>query len=169
MPSLLKQWRFHRRLCRAGACIDGTAFFSDASLISGRLNQLKVGAGSFIGRVELSVYAPLVIGSHVCINDGAKVLTASHSVLDPEWPTVARPIEIGDHAWIATNSLILLGVKIGRGAVVGAGAVVTKDVPPFGIVVGNPAILLAKCRASELSYHPTNSLALFRAWRSRTD
>lgn len=164
MPALLKQWRYHGRLCRAGACIDGTAFFSDAGLISGKLDQLKVGAGCFIGRVEISVHAPVVIGSHVCINDGAKVLTASHAVLDPGWPTVVRAIEIGDHAWIATNALILLGVKIGRGAVVGAGAVVTKDVPEGGIVAGNPSRLLDKCRPVELHYSPTASLALFRAW-----
>lgn len=164
LPTLLKQWRYHGRLRRAGARIDGTAFFSDAGLISGRLEQLSVGAGSFIGRVELSVHASLKIGSNVCINDGAKLLTASHAVLDPEWPTVARPIEIGDHAWIATNALILLGVKIGRGAVVGAGAVVTKDVPEGGIVAGNPASLLDKCRPLELRYSPTASLALFRAW-----
>jgi len=164
LPDLLKQWRYHARLCRSGARIAPTAFFSDAGLISGKLHQLTVGAGSFVGRVELSVHAPLLIGSNVCINDGAKILTASHDVLDPQWPTVARPIEIGDHAWIATHALILLGVKIGRGAVVGAGAVVTKDVPDGAIVAGNPARLLDKCRPADLRYSPTASLALFRAW-----
>lgn len=163
-PVLFKQWCYHGRLRRAGARIAPTAFFSDAGLISGKLHQLTVGAGSFVGRVELSVHASLLIGSNVCVNDGAKILTASHDVLDPQWPTVARPIEIGDHAWIATHALILLGVKIGRGAVVGAGAVVTKDVPDGAIVAGNPARLLDKCRPTDLCYSPTASLALFRAW-----
>lgn len=164
LPPLLKQWRYHGLLRRQGARIDGTAFFSDAGMISGKLELLAVGRGSFIGRVELSVHASLTIGANVCINDGAKVLTASHDVLDPCWSTVARPINIGDHAWIATNALLLPGVVIGRGAVVGAGAVVSKDVPEGGIVAGNPARLLDKCRSLELHYSPTSSLALFRAW-----
>jgi acetyltransferase-like isoleucine patch superfamily enzyme len=164
LPALLKQWRYHSRLRRAGARIDGTAFFSDAGMISGKLELLAVGRGSFIGRAELSVHAPLTVGADVCINDGAKILTASHDVLDPEWRTVANEIVIGDHAWIATNALILPGVVIGRGAVVGAGAVVAKDVPDGGIVAGNPALLLDKCRSLELHYSPTSSLALFRAW-----
>ena len=164
LPALLKQWRYHSRLRRSGARIDGTAFFSDARMISGKLKLLAVGRGTFIGRVELSVHASLTIGANVCINDGAKVLTASHDVLDPCWSTVARPINIGDHAWIATNALLLPGVVIGRGAVVGAGAVVSKDVPEGGIVAGNPARLLDKSRSAELHYSPTSSLALFRAW-----
>ncbi|MBE7495689.1 MAG: acyltransferase [Verrucomicrobiaceae bacterium] len=166
MPSLLKQWRYHASLRAAGARVDATAFFSDTSTISGRLDMLEVGSGSFIGRAELSVHASLKIGSNVCINDGAKVLTASHDVLDPEWRTVARPIVIADHAWIATNALILPGVSIGRGAVVAAGAVVARDVPAGRIVAGNPARLLDKCRPELLCYSPTASLALFRAWHS---
>lgn len=49
------------------------------------------------------------------------------------------PIEIGDDAWIGCNSIILKGVKIGKGCIVAAGSVVTKDTPPFSIVAGNPA------------------------------
>lgn len=146
--------------------MDGTVFFSDAGLISGQLNTLKIGEHSFVGRAELAVHASVTIGRYVCINDGVKILTASHDVVDPAWRTVAKPIVIEDHVWIATNALILPGVTVGRGAVVAAGAVVVKDVPPQGIVAGNPARLLDKCRVDHLDYHPTNSLALFRAWRS---
>ena len=77
---------------------------------------------------------------------------------------MSKPIVIGDYVWIATNALILPGVTLGRGAVVAAGAVVLKDVPPLGIVAGNPARLLEKSRVETLNYQPTNSLALFRAW-----
>lgn len=166
IPNLLKQGWFHARLRGQGAHIDPSAFFSDARLISGQLKTLKVGEHSFIGRAELAVHAPLRIGRCVCINDGAKLLTATHDVSDPGWATVAKPIVIEDHVWIATNAIILPGVTLGRGAVVGAGAVVSKDVPPLGIVAGNPARLLEKCRVENLEYHPIASLALFRSWKS---
>lgn len=166
MPNLMKQGGFHRGLVHKGARVGGTVFFSDARTISGRLELLGIGEHSFIGRAELSVHAPLSIGSCVCINDGVKILTASHDLSDPGWSTVAKAIMIEDHVWIATNAIILPGVTLGRGAVVGAGAVVTKDVPPLGIVAGNPARLLDKSRVDHLDYQPTSSLALFRAWRS---
>jgi acetyltransferase-like isoleucine patch superfamily enzyme len=165
-PNLVKQGWFHTRLRRQGAHIKPSAFFSDARLISGQMKTLRVGEHSFIGRAELAVHAPLMIGRCVCINDGVKLLTATHDVSDPGWATVARPIVIEDHVWIATNAIILPGVTLGRGVVVGAGAVVSKDVPPLGIVAGNPARLLEKCRVENLHYQPTASLALFRAWCS---
>lgn len=166
LPNLLKQGWFHARLRGQGATVHPMAFFSNARQISGQLDKLTVGAYCFVGRAELAVHAPLTLGACVCINDGVKILTASHDVTDSQWRTVAKPIVIEDHVWIATNALILPGVTLGRGAVVAAGAVVVKDVPALGIVTGNPARLLDKCRVDHLDYQPTNSLALFRAWRS---
>lgn len=59
-----------------------------------------------------------------------------------DWSTVkSAPIKICDKAWIGFNAIILKGVTIGEGAVVGAGAVVTHDVPPWTIVAGNPAVV----------------------------
>lgn len=166
LPNLLKQGLFHWQLRRGGAKIEGSAFFSDAGMISGRLDQLVVGEHSFVGRADISVHASLSIGACVCINDGARLLTASHDVTSSQWATVAKPIIIEDHVWIATNAIVLPGVRLGRGAVVGAGAVVSKDVPPLGIVAGNPAVLLNKRRVDRLEYRPTSLLALFGAWRS---
>lgn len=169
LPNLLKQGGFHGRLTRGGASVAASVFLSDAGMISGRLNLLRIGEQSFIGSAELSVHAPLTIGRCVCINDGAKLLTASHDVRDPGWRTVAEEIVVEDHVWIATNAIILPGVRLGRGAVVGAGAVVAKDVPPLGIVAGNPGRLLDKSRVDHLEYQPTASLALWRAWRSEAN
>ena len=55
---------------------------------------------------------------------------------------IKRPISIKNKAWIGFNSIILKGVTIGEGAIVGAGSVVTKDVPPYTIVAGNPARII---------------------------
>jgi acetyltransferase-like isoleucine patch superfamily enzyme len=52
---------------------------------------------------------------------------------------VTAPVVIEDHAWIGLNAVVLKGVRIGRGAVVAAASVVTRDVPPFTLVAGNPA------------------------------
>jgi maltose O-acetyltransferase len=69
------------------------------------------------------------------------LFTGSHRLTDPKWQQKFSPIAIGDHAWIATNAIILPGVKIGKGALVGAGSVVRNDVLEYGIVFGNPAVI----------------------------
>jgi acetyltransferase-like isoleucine patch superfamily enzyme len=164
-PRLITQALAHGRLRRAGASVAPSAFLAQASLMSGRLELLHIGPESFIGRVEVSVHAPVTIGNRVCINDGAKILSASHDIRQPHWPSIARTITIGDYAWIATNAIILPGVTIGRGAVVGAGAVVTRDVPEGAVATGNPARLQPGQRSPQLAYAPTANLALFTAWR----
>jgi maltose O-acetyltransferase len=60
-------------------------------------------------------------------------------------------VTIGDRVWIGYRAIILPGIEIGEGAVVGAGAVVTKDVPPFTIVAGNPAVKIGD-RPRDLDY-----------------
>lgn len=164
-PKLISQWNAQRRLKAAGAKISESAFFSSYRTISGNLRDLSVGDDTFIGRVEISAHAAVTIGAHVCINDGAKVLTASHDIRSAQWTTVAKPIVIEDFAWVATNALILPGVTIGRGAVVAAGAVVTRDVPPGAVASGNPATIRENQRSETLDYSPVTHLALFTAWR----
>ena len=79
---------------------------------------------------------------------------------------IKAPIVIDDYAWIATNSIILPGVTIGKGAVVGAGSVVTKSVPPYQVVAGNPARIVKERTLKELSHVTVNWLAPFEAWLS---
>lgn len=162
---LAKQAWAHAILATRGAKIGNHSFLSDYRQISGHIRLLTIGQDTFIGRVELSVHAPLIIGNHVCINDGAKVLTASHDIRNPSWPTIAKPIIIEDYAWIATNSLILPGVTIQQGAVVAAGSVVTQDVPKGAVAAGNPAKIRESQRCPELNYSPVAALALFTAWQ----
>jgi len=87
------------------------------------------------------------IGNYVLIGPNCQILTAHHKYTSWEKPISYQwidtaPVKIGDDVWIAANAVILPGVTVGRGAIIGAGAVVTKDVDPFAIVGGVPARLI---------------------------
>lgn len=142
----------------------GTMSVLGQSSISGNLKVLSIGDQCSLGRCEIAVFAPLTIGSRVVINDGARLLTASHDVESSTWERVELPIVIDDYAWIATGATILPGVHIGRGAVVGADAVVSRSIPAGAICGGNPARILTKKRTQPLRYNPTALLAPFEAW-----
>ena len=162
-PELFRRNRRSSKLKSKGANIHPTAEIGKGN-IEGRLNLLSIGNDTFIGRVTMAVHAEITIGSRVCINDGAEILTASHDVGDPEWKQQKLPVVIEDFAWIGTGAMILPGVVIGRGAVVGARAVVSKSVAPGDIVVGNPARALARKRCTEFNYNPCEFLAANRSW-----
>jgi acetyltransferase-like isoleucine patch superfamily enzyme len=81
----------------------------------------------------------LSIGDDVDIAAGVWILTDSHDMNDPLFPEILAPVTIGNYAWIGSRAMILPGVTVGEGAVVAAGAVVTRDVEPFTIVAGVPA------------------------------
>jgi maltose O-acetyltransferase len=82
------------------------------------------------------------IGNHVMFGPGVQIYTAAHDLLaEPRnrGIEVAKPITIEDNVWIGGSAVLLPGVTIGRNAVVGAGAVVTRDIPSNSVVAGNPA------------------------------
>jgi len=85
------------------------------------------------------------IGNHVMIGPNVQIYTAAHEILAEEriqGIEVARPIVIQDNVWIGGAAILLPGVSIGRNAVVGAGAVVSRNVPANTVVAGNPARVL---------------------------
>ena len=84
------------------------------------------------------------IGKQVIVSQDAYLCTASHDVSSPVMKLVTKPIRIENNAWVAAKAAILPGVTIGDGAVVGACAVVAKDVPPWSVAVGNPARVVGK-------------------------
>jgi maltose O-acetyltransferase len=161
--SLIMNNNRRNRLCNLGAQIDKTAEIGFVK-IDGNICNLSVGELSFIGKVDIALHDKVHIGNFVCINDGVIILSASHDVLDPFWQLKKSPINIGDYAWIATNAILLPGVNIGRGAVIGAGAVVSKDVEDYSIVIGNPAKVLNKKRTEFYNYNPCEFLAANNAW-----
>lgn len=162
-PELISRNRKRYRLVKKGGCIDERAEIGQIKA-GGNKKNLKIVAYTFIGQVEFALHDQIIIGENVCVNDGVLFLTASHDLEDPEWKHVKSPIIIEDYAWICTNLIILPGVHIGRGAVVGAGAVVSKNVGDYEIVARNPAQVLTKKRTEKLDYNPCSFLAANRAW-----
>jgi maltose O-acetyltransferase len=105
--------------------------------------NIRVGARTFanFGLVALDV-APITIGDDVQIATNVQLLTATHP-LDAElrrakWES-AKPIAVGNNVWLGGGVIVLPGVTIGENTVVGAGAVVTRDLPANVLAVGNPA------------------------------
>ncbi|NEA27577.1 sugar O-acetyltransferase [Actinomadura bangladeshensis] len=106
-------------------------------------SYITVGSGTFAnyGLTALDV-APITIGNDVQIGPNVQLLTPTHP-LDAEQRRAkleaAQPIVIEDNVWLGGGAIVLPGVTIGTNSVIGAGAVVTKDVPPNVVAVGNPA------------------------------
>jgi acetyltransferase-like isoleucine patch superfamily enzyme len=153
------QWRY-----RSQSAHLGQRTVISPSKISGNLEHLRIGNDCAIGRVDIQLHAPVTIGDCVVINDGCRLLTGSHDIHSTKWELTVEPIVVEDYAWLATNAIVLPGVTIGRGAVVGAGAVVTKSVPPLEVVAGNPARPIGQRKVAEFRYRPSESVALFEAW-----
>lgn len=82
--------------------------------------------------------APIQIGSGAVISQGAYLCGASHDYAIGEFTLTSAPIAVGAGAWIAARAIVLMGITVGEGSVVGAGSVVTKDVPAAMVCAGNP-------------------------------
>lgn len=117
---------------------------------------IEIGKGSIIGdccRMD-ALRGGVKIGENVNIGTNVSFWTGQHDYNDPffrSMPGRRGPITIGNRVWIGPNVTILHSVTIGEGAVVAAGAVVTKDVPPFAVVAGIPAKQIAN-RNKDLKY-----------------
>lgn len=110
----------------------------------GRGAELSIGDNSGLG-LHCRCYGPITIGNDVMMAPGVEIVTRNHETSDVTRPMrlqgsrPAEPVVIEDDVWIGMRAILLPGVTVGRGSIVGAGAVVTKDVPAYSIVGGNPA------------------------------
>jgi len=102
--------------------------------------KIEIGNNTIIGdHAILDGLYQLKIGNNVNLSTGVWIWTAQHDKNSPYFDIVGGPVVIEDYVWISCRTVILPNVTIGKGAVVCAGAVVTKDVTPFTVVAGVPA------------------------------
>lgn len=114
--------------------------------------NLSIGDGVIIGDgVNLYNIAPISIESEVTISQEAFLCTASHNIESLNRELIFSPITIERGAWVFAGAFIHMGVKIGEGSIIGARSVVTRDVDPFNVVAGNPAIFLKKRKTDWLN------------------
>jgi putative colanic acid biosynthesis acetyltransferase WcaF len=97
---------------------------------------------TFANGAEIYNPSPMYFGSHAIVSQGAYVCGATHLYNEPEFRLVSFEMRIGAYAWICARAMVAPGVNVGEGAVLGLGAVATKDLEPFGVYAGNPAKLV---------------------------
>lgn len=163
-----------------GRLIIGNSSVVDCKIIFERNDGVvKIGENTFIGGSNIICAKEIIIGSNVLISWGCTIIDHdSHSLswqervndvkawreglmqgglkgatLSKKWDVVSvAPVAIDDKAWIGFNVIILKGIHIGEGAVIGAGSVVTKDVPPWTLVAGNPARVIRELPHEEQGF-----------------
>ncbi len=149
MRNLLHIYRKIIRYIRTFVLSQLCAEFGKDVLVFGRVRidrpeKVYIGDNCSLNENILIIGCEIVrFGKRVVISPGSTILSASmdyeHS--SPPYARKSAPVNIGDNVWIGACSTILPGITIGEGAVIGAGAVVTKDIPPNMLVTGVPATI----------------------------
>ena len=112
-------------------------------------NNVQIGNNSGIGK-NCTVYGPCIIGNNVMMGPNCDIITRNHNFSSIDIPMIeqgfseTKKVIIGDDVWIGCRTIILPGVCIGKGSIIGAGSVVTKDVEPYSVVAGCPAKIIKK-------------------------
>ena len=127
------------------------SFLSVAEAVEGEVPRLSIGDGTSIGRfAHIACVGEIDIGPQVLTAERIFIGDTYHSYEDPSTPIIEQPmaepkrVVIGRGAFLGIGCAVLMGVTIGENALVGAGAVVTRDVEPHTVVVGNPAVAIKR-------------------------
>lgn len=113
-------------------------------------SSIFIGYGTYIGENNnlRAADGEIIIGNNSFISQGVTVVTSNHAIrkdlliANQGWLSKKSKIIISDDVWIGANAVILPDVEIGKGAVIAAGSIVTKDVPEYAVVAGNPAKII---------------------------
>lgn len=128
--------------------IGNNSTIEDFSTINNGVGNVEIGENSLVGLGNV-IIGPVKIGNNVILAQNIVASGLNHNYTDIEQPihkqgVSVAPIVIEDDCWIGANTVITAGVTIGKHSVVAAGAVVTKDIPPYSVVVGNPSRVIKR-------------------------
>ncbi len=122
-------------------------------------SNITIGHDTIIGdHCFMDGRAPLKIGNHVGIASQVLIYNDEHDINSPDYGNSFGPVEIGDYVFIGPRAIILPNIKIGKGAVVAAGAIVTKDIPEFEIWGGVPAKKISDRKIDNPNYRLGRSM-----------
>lgn len=137
------------RLAIASKCLDECGQHANIEQFAdfGMGGGISLGDNSGLG-IKCRVRGPLIIGTDVMMGPEVIILGGGHNHLRTDIPmrlqgsSTSKLTQIGNDVWIGTRAIIMPGVKVGNGVIIGAGAVVTKDIPDYAIVGGIPAKII---------------------------
>ena len=118
-------------------------------------DQVTAGDG-----VEIYNPSPVTLGSHAILSQGAYLCGATHDYTDPSFPLIAYSMSVGAYAWICARASVAPGVDIGEGAVLGLASVATKDLEPWSVYAGSPAVKVKERTRTHATAPSTESSAI---------
>jgi Acetyltransferase (isoleucine patch superfamily) len=146
-PRPLHSWRRLLLRCFGAEVGEGSHIYPKAVIWAPW--NLRMGKGACIGD-GAEVYNPslIQIGDYAIISQQSYLCGASHDYRRWDFPMISRPITIGPHAWIAARAIVSMGINIGEGCVIGAGSIVTRNMPEWSVCAGNPCEVIKEYRKS---------------------
>lgn len=139
-PSPRPMYAWRSFLLRSfGATMGPNCKFYPASKVWAPWNLICADMVAVADGAEIYNPAPMRLGSHSILSQDAYLCGATHDLDDPRFPLLAYAMEVGAHAWVCARASVAPGVCIGEGAVLGLGAVATRDLVPWGVYAGVPA------------------------------
>ncbi|QJW88163.1 acyltransferase [Spirosoma taeanense] len=144
------------------------ATIEDYCVVNNGVGAVSVGANSRVGIGSVMI-GPVAVGNEVIIAQHVVMSGLNHSYEDIQKPIRKQPVTkaevvIEDECWIGANAVVTAGVRVGHHSVVAAGSVVTKNVPPYSVVVGNPARVIKQYDSDKKEWvkvKPVNGTAQF--------
>lgn len=132
----------------------------DFSTVNNGVGDVTIGENSLVG-IGNVVIGPVELGDNIILAQNIVLSGLNHDYQDPQTPIKDQGVStdkiiVEDDCWIGANTVVTAGVKIGKHSVIAGGAVVTKDIPPYSVAVGNPARVIRKFNVMTQTWERTN-------------